>query len=116
MRGTKLPSNGLLCILKAGPSGSPNTLSLINDVFRLQQVGLFDKIMSYCHATGNPAIWHQLRYIVQRSIRCRFDHLILSLPSRAMGKLSLKVEPAGKVRVFAMVDAITQSALKPLHE
>lgn len=56
MRGTTLPTNGLLCILKAGPSGSPNTLSLINDVFRLQQVGLFDKIMSYCHATGNPAI------------------------------------------------------------
>jgi len=31
------------------------------------------------------------------------------------GKLSLKKEAAGKVRVFAIVDAWTQSLLKPLH-
>jgi len=33
-----------------------------------------------------------------------------------LGKLSFKIEPAGKVRVFAMVDVWTQSALKPLHD
>jgi len=32
------------------------------------------------------------------------------------GQLSLKDEAAGKVRVFAMVDSVTQSALKPLHD
>lgn len=32
------------------------------------------------------------------------------------GRLSLKEEPAGKVRVFAIVDYWTQCALKPLHE
>lgn len=32
-----------------------------------------------------------------------------------LGKLSLKAEPAGKVRVFAMVDCWTQWLLKPLH-
>jgi len=36
--------------------------------------------------------------------------------SRANGRLSVKVEPAGKARVFAMVDYWTQVALKPLHE
>lgn len=36
--------------------------------------------------------------------------------SPALGKLSLKEEPAGKVRVFAMVDAFTQWALYPLHQ
>jgi hypothetical protein len=33
-----------------------------------------------------------------------------------IGKLSFKVEPAGKLRVFAIVDAITQSALGGVHE
>lgn len=32
-----------------------------------------------------------------------------------VGKLALKPEAAGKVRVFAMVDIWTQSALYPLH-
>jgi len=32
------------------------------------------------------------------------------------GRLSVKIEPAGKARVFALVDYWTQVALKPLHE
>lgn len=35
--------------------------------------------------------------------------------SSVLGKLSFKDEPAGKVRVFAIADAITQAVLKPLH-
>lgn len=33
-----------------------------------------------------------------------------------LGKLGTKVEAAGKIRVFAMVDAFTQWIMKPLHE
>lgn len=33
-----------------------------------------------------------------------------------LGKLSKKMEPAGKIRVFAIVDIWTQSVLEPLHE
>lgn len=33
----------------------------------------------------------------------------------SLGKLAYKVEPAGKIRVFAMVDAFTQWFMKPLH-
>jgi hypothetical protein len=36
--------------------------------------------------------------------------------SPSLGKLSLKEEAAGKVRVFAMVDPWTQWLLKPLHQ
>lgn len=36
--------------------------------------------------------------------------------SYLLGKLSKKLEPAGKIRVFAMVDIWTQSVLEPLHE
>lgn len=32
------------------------------------------------------------------------------------GRLSVKIEPAGKARVFALVDYWTQVAVKPLHE
>jgi len=35
---------------------------------------------------------------------------------KSLGKLSLKEEAAGKVRVFAMVDPITQWLLAPLHK
>lgn len=33
-----------------------------------------------------------------------------------LGKLSKKLEPAGKIRVFAMADIWTQTVLKPYHE
>jgi hypothetical protein len=33
-----------------------------------------------------------------------------------LGKLGFKEEPAGKVRVFAMVDPWTQALLRPLHD
>jgi hypothetical protein len=31
------------------------------------------------------------------------------------GQFAIKEEPAGKIRVFALVDSVTQSILKPLH-
>jgi len=34
----------------------------------------------------------------------------------SLGFLSCKIEPAGKVRVFAMVDILTQNIMKPLHD
>lgn len=33
-----------------------------------------------------------------------------------LGQLAFKVEAAGKLRVFAMVDVFTQSLMKPLHD
>jgi hypothetical protein len=38
-----------------------------------------------------------------------------SWTGNSWGQLSLKEEAAGKLRVFAMVDNLTQSVLKPLH-
>ena len=39
-----------------------------------------------------------------------------SQSSNTLGQLALKQEAAGKLRVFALVDVWTQSALKPIHE
>ena len=33
-----------------------------------------------------------------------------------LGKLGFKIEAAGKIRVFAMVDAYTQWIMKPIHD
>lgn len=33
-----------------------------------------------------------------------------------LGRLSIKEEAAGKARVFAITDSITQTVLKPLHD
>jgi hypothetical protein len=56
------------------------------------------------------------------SIRSSFDFYNnylsdeTNLKSSFLGKLSFKVEPAGKIRVFAMVDCFTQWLLAPLHK
>jgi hypothetical protein len=36
--------------------------------------------------------------------------------SGELGKLGYKIEPAGKIRVFAMVDCLTQMLMKPVHD
>lgn len=56
-------------------------------------------------ALGKPSAMELLKSINDR----------LEYSSLRLGKLSLKKEAAGKVRVFAMVDAWTQSVLAPLH-
>lgn len=35
---------------------------------------------------------------------------------QGLGKLGYKLEPAGKIRVFAMVDSLTQCIMRPLHD
>lgn len=40
----------------------------------------------------------------------------LNFDNSNLGKLSFKIEPAGKIRVFAMVDCFTQWLLKGLHD
>jgi len=44
------------------------------------------------------------------------ENAIFNYDSLVSGQLALKSEPAGKVRVFAMVDSVTQSVLNPLHQ
>jgi len=54
-------------------------------------------------------------------IRIAFDSFSKEFPKRVqirnpyLGKLGLLLEPAGKMRVFAMVDPWTQMILKPFH-
>lgn len=44
------------------------------------------------------------------------DRVFVNLENfSSLGKLAFKIEPAGKIRIFAMVDNWTQWLLKPLH-
>nr|QDH91427.1 MAG: RNA-dependent RNA polymerase [Mitovirus sp.] len=52
----------------------------------------------------------------EEGLRFTEGRLHQTFPSLPLGKLGLKDEPAGKVRVFAMVDCITQWIFRPLHD
>lgn len=52
----------------------------------------------------------------ERSKIFYYNPALVEYPPLKGGQLCLKVEPAGKVRVFAIVDIWTQSALQPLHD
>lgn len=54
-------------------------------------------------------------YLASRDYALKSD-LRNHLPIYKLGKLAIKPEAAGKVRVFAIVDGWTQMALKPLHD
>jgi hypothetical protein len=67
------------------------------------------------------AFTYCVRFVEHRALQVLVDifirYRICDLPaSGALGKLHAKEEPAGKVRLFAMVDAPTQWVLYPLHE
>jgi len=57
--------------------------------------------------------------ITQIQLQLRRGQYATSFPgfgrTQGLGKLGFKVEPAGKIRVFAMVDCITQCVMKPVH-
>jgi len=74
----------------------------------LRDKGLYKAFKEWTAETGNI---HLLRILEYLGLHCPFDHT----PSD-VSRLGLKVEPAGKVRVFAMVDCWTHWLLAPLHD
>jgi len=104
------------------------------DIRKIKEAGLRDVLVNYMELNSYK---HLLKYF----LACEYmDSLNLLFPQRrpldpsvegpqnrdkiqelekvhtCIGELSFKKEPAGKVRVFAMVDVWTQSVLKPLHD
>lgn len=69
---------------------------------------LWPDMKQWCEKTGNN---HIVSLIEQFAIQLPAVKAALSL-----GKLGLKEEASGKIRVFAMVDAYTQWILEPLHK
>lgn len=111
----------LFLIWKAGPGmlkdtffGTADYNSHPSNVFRAF-LGLY----------RNKALWDSFlflaRYVEHRGLNVLIEIFLKydlgKIPAAGpLGKLHAKEEPAGKVRLFAMVDAPTQWVLYPLHE
>lgn len=124
-RVTTLSSRGIETppILRSAPQSALHQVSTTPDVlilsaFGLRQSGLERNIMYFINFFKGTKIPYP-------GLATIFDRCASALPSdipsyslavTAMGKLGFKAEAAGKVRVFAMVDAWTQWVMKPFHE
>jgi hypothetical protein len=97
---------------------------LLSDIYLLLSDPRGDKvysnILSYLNVVGT--VWNTLQFLT------RLDdarQIIEDLPEESLpfkksmecpfGQFAIKEEAAGKIRVFALVDSITQSVMKPLH-
>ena len=106
----------------ASSTGKVSWMGLIYDVDSLNRAGLLDTLLTFLAKTGQ---WHFLALLTHMRDMlplCRgllplsSDFATMLLGESPIGRLSLKEEAAGKVRVFAMVTAWDQAVLKPLHD
>jgi hypothetical protein len=116
-------------IYSAGPNHSISILGAARDAYSWTKIGpLFNEgLEEWCHLTGNYAIFEEVCEIAafwrfdttsaltQQERDAAFKEEIRKSGPYRVGKIALKYEPAGKVRVFAIVDYWTQTLLRPLH-
>jgi len=107
-----LKSYRILPILKSSPQGSRSYTHLIGSYVGLKNSEFFSQLKEYLELTKSANIlilFRNIEYIMDRF------NVVPKNKNLSLGKLSFKEEAAGKLRVFAMVDIITQSILEPLH-
>jgi hypothetical protein len=109
-----LSAKRVLPILKACPAGGRSFSKLIESYIGLKNNKIvFESVKEYIKRTNSSnleVVFENIEYFLIRNPEISYD------PSAPIGRLSFKEEAAGKLRVFAMVDVITQSLLKPLHD
>lgn len=85
----------------------------------------YNVLRSFISLFKDPELWRDFKFLAQFIEHRALNSLVKVLEERGLGvfpfkgpvgKLHAKEEPAGKVRLFAMVDAPTQWVLYPLHE
>jgi len=108
-------------IKKAGPVGPGASTTPINILrsawlwFR-KDINAWLQLTHWFEMTGNKRL-AMFMLLSNRTYSEFFkEELEGSLQRCYLGKLGTKDEPAGKIRVFAMVDCWTQWLLKPLHK
>jgi len=108
----KLGLQTLLPLRTAGPNGRPSILWATHDAFCLKAIGssrLLTALQDVSLYFGSDIfrLWMKEASLAQ-------DWKVKSQVVK-LGKLALKLEPAGKVRVFAILDVWSQSILEPIH-
>nr|UYL94483.1 MAG: RNA-dependent RNA polymerase [Leptosphaeria biglobosa mitovirus 6] len=107
-----LKSYRILPILKSSPQGTRSYTHLIGSYIGLKNSNIFNSIKSYLKITKSSNIltlFRNIEFIMDKYF------VVPKVKDLHLGRLSFKEEAAGKLRVFAMVDVITQSILEPLH-
>jgi hypothetical protein len=111
-----LAPNRLLPIKKSSSLGGeswkgllPSFLLIKNNPIIWSAIGDY---LSLCSGEWMKSLLNNLNYITEK---CG-DSLLTDSKYRELGRLAFKEEAAGKLRVFAMVDVLTQSLLEPLHK
>jgi hypothetical protein len=88
-------------------SSSTSLLSLVHSAKDLKQSSTWVDFVGWCKFTSN-------RWLVD-VIELLSVYQSGSYRASPIGKIGMKAEPAGKIRLFAMVDPFTQWVLRPLH-
>jgi len=106
---------GLLPMETASPSNRVSWRGWFSDVHNLVNVKLDTPLKALLQGLGQSRLKLYFTFIQEFNFPIKnFDCKISEYPS--LGQLATKEEAAGKIRVFALVDVWTQSALKPIHE
>jgi hypothetical protein len=119
-KGIFTPGRDLALLTSAGPNASSQVSGYPLDAlaFRDNPI-MLARYKSFAKKTNHVDLFEKLR----DEIKALSNEKTLETVSKLikpgplkLGKLALKYEAAGKVRVFAIVDGWTQSLLKPLHK
>nr|UTQ48829.1 RNA-dependent RNA polymerase [Monilinia fructicola mitovirus 12] len=104
----------LLTLTTAGPNSKNQLVGYPIDAKAFNEnPTILGHFKSFALLTNCRDLWNKLQSEIETPIKEAMPQW--SKTPLKLGKLSLKHEPAGKVRVFAIVDCWTQSLLAPLH-
>jgi len=112
----KLELRGTMKLLKittAGPNGNPSILNVFSDITVWISSPLLPDLLRFVALVDGPD--SSFLKLLIAEITYRKTTPVVQVKPLQLGKLSVKEEPAGKARVFAITDLITQSIMKPLH-
>jgi hypothetical protein len=111
---------------KASPSSVNSALGWLSDVYLLSthEEGkvVFPTLLGYLQTISSK--WNTTAFMSKIREAASIIETCLDKPEylnfkksmvTPFGQFAIKEEPAGKIRVFALVDSVTQSILKPLH-
>jgi len=121
-----ISSSKIIKLLTAGPNNPVSFQSIFTDALAYNKYPeVFNAFRDYCTLTSSDELFKTFdtyKWWAEDTIETRQSNSWVKLPKSLsfedirLGKLSFKEEAAGKLRVFAIVDIWTQSALEPLHQ
>jgi len=107
---------------KASPSNVNSSTGILSDIYYLlahpDGAFVFSNILKHLEVVGS--VWNTQSFLQRLNDGAEIVKRMSSIQTKCsmrnpFGQFAIKEEAAGKVRVFALVDSITQSVMKPIH-